>query len=330
MRALVMTAPAPDSSHTELRDLDEPRPGPGEVAIEVSHAGINFLDVMTRRGDGGYGADWPFVPGREVAGTVRAVGPDVAGLHPGQRVAAFTPGGGGLAEIALARAALVVPVPDGVPFRTAAAAPLMASTALLLLTDAARLGPGDTVLVHSAGGGVGGALAQLLPELGAGRRIGVVGRPEKIDAVRDSGYDVALARGDGLADAVRAATGGRGVDIVLDPLGTSLLEVDLAVTAPGGRIVLFGNAEGGPGAPLPAAGELRSRNVAIVGFSISSLAGTAPDRVAGALRHVFDLIGRRRLDLPVHELASLADASTAIQSLADGRGSGKYVVRVGG
>ncbi len=98
--------------------------------------------------------------------------------------------------------------------------------------------------MHSASGGVGSAVAQLVPMLGGGLRIGTVGRPGKVTSALHSGYDVAMARGEDLTEAVRAATDCAGVDIVLDPLGAAMLETDLAVTAPGGRIVLFGNAGG--------------------------------------------------------------------------------------
>lgn len=269
MRALVMTGPSQGSALTEVRVVREPRPGAGEVSVDVTHAGINFLDVMERRGDAGYVRAWPHVPGREVAGTVREVGAGVEDLTVGQRVAAFVPGGG-LAGVAVARAALTVPVPDQVPLPVAAAAPLMLATALLLLTDAARLGPGESVLVHSASGGVGSAVAQLIPVLGGGLRIGTVGRADKVQSARNSGYEVALTRGDDLAAAVGAAAGGR-VDVVLDPLGTSMLDLDLEVVAPGGRIVLFGNAGGGDTLPLPSARRLQGGNVSISGFSISGL-----------------------------------------------------------
>jgi len=296
------------------------------VSVDVTHAGINFLDVMERLGDAGYVRAWPHVPGREVAGTVREVGAGVEDLTVGQRVAAFVPGGG-LAGVAVARAALTVPVPDQVPLPVAAAAPLMLATALLLLTDAARLGPGESVLVHSASGGVGSAVAQLIPVLGGGLRIGTVGRADKVQSARNSGYEVALTRGDDLAAAVGAAAGGR-VDVVLDPLGTSMLDLDLEVVAPGGRIVLFGNAGGGDTLPLPSARRLQSGNVAISGFSISGLSVTAPHRVAEALRRVLDLLSSGRLAIAVTEIASLAEAAATHDLLAEGRGAGKYVARL--
>src|SRR5262250_2323404 len=124
MKAVIMAAPAADGSTTRVADIDERRPGPGQVAIDVAYAGVNFIDVMARRGDPGYASAWPYVPGLEVAGTIRSVGSGVHDLHPGQRVAAFTPGGG-LAEVAIAAADVTVAVPPGVPLATAAVAPLV-------------------------------------------------------------------------------------------------------------------------------------------------------------------------------------------------------------
>ncbi|GII28228.1 quinone oxidoreductase family protein [Planotetraspora mira] len=329
MRALMMTGPSQGVDRTVIHEIEVPEPGPGQVTVDVAYAGINFVDVMARRGDTGYGSAWPYAPGVEVSGTVREVGPGVTGLTVGQRVAAFT-AGGGLAEVTRARAEHTVPVPDRVPSTVAAAAPLMLTTALLLLCDAARFRPGETVLVHSASGGVGSAVAQLVPTLGGGLRIGTVGRPGKVASALKSGYDVAVTRGEDLDEAVRAATGGAGADIVLDPLGTAMLETDLTVTAPGGRIVLFGNAGGGKQVPLPPAGRLIGGNLAISGFSISSLWATAPHRASAGLRRVLDLIAEGRLDITPTEVGSLTDVPAVHQLLAEGRGDGKYVARLQG
>ena len=121
-------------------EIAVPEPGPGQVSIDIRHAGVNFKDIMARRGDPGYATHWPFVPGLEIAGSVRSVGRGVSDLKVGQAVAAFT-GAGGLAEVAVAERALVVPVPDGVTLDVAAATPGALVTATLLLEDLGR-GPG--------------------------------------------------------------------------------------------------------------------------------------------------------------------------------------------
>jgi NADPH:quinone reductase len=325
MHALMMTGPSQGVDRTEIREIREPRPGPGEVTIDVAHAGINFIDVMARRGDAAYVTAWPYAPGLEVSGTVRETGPDVTGLAVGQKVAAFT-AGGGLAEVALARADLVVPVRGQILSRVAAAAPLTLTTALLLLQDAGSFRPGMTVLVHSASGGVGSAIAQLVPVLGGGLRIGTVGRADKVTSALKAGYDVAIARDENLAAAILAAAGGAQADIVLDPLGTATLDTDLSVTAPGGRIVMFGNAGGGELAPLPPVGRLYEGNLAIGGFSMRRLCATAPHRVSAGLRRVLGLIAEGQFDIAITEVGSLDDVPAVHQLLAEGRTDGKYVV----
>ena len=293
--------------------------------MDVVYAGVNFIDVMARRGDPGYASAWPYVPGLEIAGTVRRIGSEVAGLHQGQRVAAFT-AGGGLAEIAVARAELVVPLPEKVALPVAAAAPLMLSTALLLLADVTRLQPGESVLMHSASGGVGLAVAQLVPLLGGGLRIGTVGRASKIAEARRAGWDVAISRESDVAEAIRAATGE--VDVILDPSGTSLLALDLAVAAPGARIALFGNSSGGVPGPLPPVGRLIGGNVALAGFSMSSLTMTSPQRVASALARVLRWLASGELRISVTEVGSLEEVPAVHDRLATGQGTGKYVVRI--
>jgi NADPH2:quinone reductase len=326
MRALVMTESSPGPDRTQVREISDPLPGTGEVSIDVGYAGINFIDVMARRGDPGYAPSWPYVPGLEVAGTIRQVGGGVTGLAAGQRVAAFTRGGG-LAEVAVAKAPLVVALPHEVALPVAAAAPLMLSTAFLLLSEVARFRPGESVLMHSASGGVGSAVAQLVPALGGGPRIGTVGRADKVADAARAGWDVALVRDDHLTEAVRAATGG-GADIILDPSGTSLLDLDLDIAAPGGRIVLFGNPAGGQPAPLPPLGRLIGGNVALAGFSMSRLTATAPGRAAAALRRVLEVLAAGQLKVTVTDVGPLDAVSAILQLLADGRGTGKYVASV--
>jgi NADPH:quinone reductase len=328
MKAVVMTAPAVDGSTTSVADIDEPKPGPGQVTIDVCYAGVNFIDVMARRGDPGYASGWPYVPGLEVAGTIRSVGAGVHDLHPGQRVAAFTPAGG-MAEIALAAADVTVEVPTDVPLGIAASAPLVVSTALLLLADRARIRPGESVLMHSASGGIGSVVSQVAAALGSGRRIGTVGRPGKIAAGLAAGWDDVFAREAGLAEAVREVAPG-GVDVILDPVGTALLELDLSIAAPGGRIVLFGNAGGGAPAPLPPAGRLIGGNAGVLGFSMSRLSATAPKTVASALARGLEMIAAAQIR-PELTIVEPLDSVVAIHDLlAAGRGSGKYVAKVNG
>lgn len=326
MRAVVFDGPAPDASATRVAERPVPEPGPGQIAVDVHHAGVNFIDVMSRRGD--YVTAWPFVPGLEVAGTIRALGPGVDGPAPGTRVAAFS-GVGGLAEVAVVSAALAVEVPSSVGLAQAAAAPAALTTAELLVAHTARVRPGDTVLVHTAAGGVGHAIAQRARRVGGVALGGTVGRAERVPAALAAGYDWVVARGEHVAEEVRERTGGRGADVILDPQGTELLALDLELLAPGGRIVLFGNVTGALG-PLPAAGALYTGNAAIAGFSLTRWAATEPERVAGALRAVLDDLATGAHAVEITEVPGLEASPAAQQALAEGRGPVKQVVRLRG
>jgi NADPH2:quinone reductase len=288
---------------------------------------VNFIDVMARRGDPGYADGWPFIPGLEVAGTVRELGPGVEGPPVGTAVAAFTRAGG-LAEVALVRAELAVPIPDGLSFEQAAVAPGTLTTAALLVGQAARLRAGETLLMHSAAGGVGHAVASWARLNGVGLLVGTVGSAARIAAAENAGYDAALVRDDDLTGRVRELTGGRGVDVVLDSQGTDLVESDLELLATGGRVVLYGNAGGAPLAQLPGAGRLYAANASIGGFSMSRMSATAPEIIGNALRDVLRLAAAGQLTLDLTTIDGLGAAANAQQSLAEGRGAGKYVVRL--
>lgn len=327
MRGLIVEAPATDTGTTRVAELPVPEPGPGEVTIDVHYAGVNFKDVMARRGDPGYVPAWPFVPGLEVAGTVRAVGEGVRTLHPGRAVSAYT-GAGGLAEVAVASGTLAVPVPPGLDLARAAVAPGALTSAALLLGEVGRLRPGETVLVHGAGGGVGRAALGLARRGGASRVLGTVGSSARVAPALRAGFDAVLARDGGWVEGARGATAGRGVDLVLDPQGTDLLEDDLAAGAAGVRIVLFGNAGGAAPGPLPPLGRLMGANATLTGFSLAALAAAAPDRVAAALAAVLDDLADGSLTVGTSVVDGLAQAPGAQQRLAEGNADGKYVVRV--
>lgn len=327
MHALAITRPAPDSSTTHVLDLDPPPCGEGQLLLDVEAAGINFLDVLERRGTPGYVPSWPWVPGAEVVGLVRDVGPAVSRSLIGTRVAAFVEGGG-LAETAVAQADLAVGVPDGVDPAKAAAVPLSLTTALLLLTQSVRFRAGDTVLVHSAGGGVGASIALLLPILGGGQLIGTVGRPESVGDALALGYDEVVVRDSALVDTVLSLAP-PGADAVLDPLGGAFLAADLEMTGVGGTVVLFGNASGGPLPDLPSPVRLMGRNAAVAGFNISGVAARRPVVVRQAMTQLLDWMAAGRLDLPVHVHDGLEPVARVHDQLARGMGRGKHVVRPG-
>src|SRR4051812_42063153 len=189
-------------------ETEIPRPGPGRVSVDVAYTGVNFADLKAR-GEGYRVPSLPFVPGLELAGRVREIGAGVEGLTVGQEVAALT-AGGAYAEVAVADAVTVFPLPSGMDLRTAATLPIVLPTAYALIHSVGRLQPGETLLVQGAAGGIGTVAGQLARLAGAGAVYGVVSSAAKAEFARLHGYDEVYV---GEFEApVRAATDGRGVD----------------------------------------------------------------------------------------------------------------------
>lgn len=326
MRALTFHGPAPDSSQTGVMVTAVPEPGPEEILIRVTHAGVNFKDVMMRRGDSGYVPGWPVIPGLEVAGVIEGLGSEVDTFAIGMRVAALT-NSGGLAEYVVAGQALTACIPDRVSSKVAAVVPGVWATAWLLLHEAARVREGDIILVHSASGAVGTAIATLAHAIPKIVLIGVVGAPNRVAAAERAGYQHPLVRDEHLADAVHTRLRGAGVNVVLDPQGTEWLDTDLRMLAPTGRIVLFGNATGAALDPITT-GRLYAGNAAVGGFSIAALSTTAPARVNDAIGAVLHEIAEGRVNPDVSVSVGLDQAAALQQQLATSAAHTKHVINV--
>ena len=240
-RALVVPTNG-DSSVLEVRDVEVSPPGDGEVQVEVAAVGVNFIDVYQRQGV--YPLSTPFVSCSEGAGTVTAVGPGVSDVAVGDRVA-WGSGLGAGASVVNRAADSLVPVPDGVELDVAAAAMLQGMTAHYLVNSTYAVGPGTTALVHAAAGGVGQLLVQLVKAKG-GQVIATAGSPDKLEIARGLGADAVInyREADDLAGQVRAANGGKGVDVAYDGVGKATFDASLASLRPRGLMVLFGGASG--------------------------------------------------------------------------------------
>jgi NADPH2:quinone reductase len=241
-----------ENGGAEKLRLDEvplPEPKAGEVRVRVEAAGVNFIDTYQRSGL--YPLPLPFTLGLEIAGTVSAIGPDVAGFKEGDRVGSAR-ASGGYADEALIPAAQSVLIPDGVTCRQAAAVLLQGMTAHYLACDTFPLKPGDSALVHAAAGGVGLLLVQIAKRRGA-RVLATVGSEEKAGVARDAGADeVVIYTREDVSAAARRFTGGKGVDVVYDGVGRDTFEGSLNGLRPRGLLASFGNASGPvpPFAPL--------------------------------------------------------------------------------
>ncbi|BCB77408.1 quinone oxidoreductase [Phytohabitans flavus] len=225
-----------------LTEVPVPEPGPGQVLVRLSAAGVNFVETYQRGGL--YPVKLPFVPGSEAAGVVEAVGPDVTAPTVGDRVVS-TNFAGAYAQYAVAPANRTVPIPPDVSDEQAAALLLQGMTAHYLLHDSYAVRPGDTVLVHAAAGGMGLLLTQLATSLGA-RVIGTVSTLEKEKLARAAGAAEVIGY-EGVADRVRELTTGVGVAAVYDGVGRDTFDASLASLRVRGTLVLYGYASG----PVP-------------------------------------------------------------------------------
>lgn len=316
-------------------ETEVPEPGPGQVSVDVAYTGVNFADLKAR-GEGYRVPSLPFVPGLEVSGRVRALGEGVSGVEVGQEVAALT-AGGAYADVVVTDATTVFPLPSGVDLRTAATLPTVLPTAYALVHAVGRLQPGETVLVQGAAGGIGTAVGQLAKAAGASGVFGVVSGAAKAKYALDHGYDDVFvvpstnstnsAKPVEFVGEVRAATGGRGVDLALDPVGGETFRASLASLAVFGRLVSFGNASSAEpwrvGQP-----ELYPTGLSVSGFSILTLAQTAPGALRQLTEKAFAAVAEGVVSLPVTAEFPLEEASEAHRLMGGRTSTGKLLLRV--
>lgn len=239
MRAVTIDEPG-GPEVLRVREVERPRPGRGEVLVRVRASGINRADLLQRQGRYPAPEGWPQeIPGLEYAGTVEEVGPGVTAWSPGEEVMGLV-GGGAYAEYVVVGDRTPVRVPEGVALEAAGGIPEVFVTAWDALLRQMGLEAGETLLIHAVGSGVGTAALQLARAAGA-RTVGTSRTPAKVDRARGLGLDVGIVSGgDGWTDEVRTATGGRGVDVILDLVGAAYLEGNARALAPGGRWIVVG------------------------------------------------------------------------------------------
>lgn len=319
MRAVqVVSLDGPDA--VVVTEVEEPTPGPDQVLVDVEAAGVVFPDLLLTRGEYQMKPELPFVVGSEVAGTVRAA-PDGSGFAPGDRVAAM-PVLGGFAETVAVGAGMTFPLPDGVGFDVGAGLPMNYLTAQFVLTTRGRLAAGETVLVHGAAGGVGVACVQFAKTRGA-TVVAVVSSDGKAEVARAAGADHTVAV-EGFRDAVREVSGGRGVDVVVDPVGGDRFTDSLRSLAPGGRLVVVGFTAGE--IPTVKVNRLLLNNLDVVGAGWGAWASTRPGYMGDQWAAIVDDVAAGHLAPPVSATFPLERAGDAIGELAERRVAGKVIV----
>ncbi|MFH8725106.1 zinc-binding alcohol dehydrogenase family protein [Streptomyces termitum] len=307
-----------------------PDPGPGQVLIAVEAVGVGFAQTQMRR-DVFPAPMWrpsfPIVLGGDVVGTVAALGAGVTGLREGDRVGAFTLHGA-YAEYVAVDADTVLPVPAGMDAATATALPGSGPIAMGVLATAA-LRPGETVLVHAAAGGIGHLAVQAARAAGAGRIIATAGSAAKLDFARELGADVLVDYSrDDWPDRVREATGGQGVDIVLDSVGGEGLRTGIGLLAPFGRLVFYGSSAGGRALPAVSPMELigmRSLTCFALGQWRTSRRRAYLDHHDTLVRHLTDGTVRHA----VHAALPLEEAAKAHEIVESRAHTGRVVLLTG-
>jgi NADPH2:quinone reductase len=302
-----------------VREVEAPKPAPGEVVVDLAASGVNYIDTYERTGL--YPVPLPFTLGQEGAGTVSSVGADVRDIAVGDRVCWATVRGS-CAEQAVVAAERIIPLPDDVDATLAAAALLQGMTAQYLVRTTYPVRPGDDVLVHAAAGGVGLLLTQVVKHLG-GRVVGTVSTPEKAELARAAGADLVVGY-DEVPDAVRAFTGGEGVAVAYDGVGAATFDGSLASVRPRGWLVSFGNASG----PVPPLDPLRLSRAGSIFFTRPTLAHYLRDRAELLERagEVLRWIGDGTLKVHIGGRYPLDQAGRAHQDLEGRRTTGKLLL----
>ena len=246
----------------EWAEVAPPLPQAGQVRVRNRAAALNFFDILQIQGKYQVKPPFPFTPGAEIAGEIDAVGPDVTAWRPGDRVLGL-PAGSGFAEQTVLDASQVFRIPEGMDWAQAAALPIVYHTSYLALRDRARLRAGEWLLVHAGASGVGMAAIQLGRAWGA-RVIATAGSPAKLEFARRQGAKHVLDYGSGQwVNDVKELTGGRGADVIYDPVGGDVFDLSSKCIAPEGRLLVIGFAGGR--IPSIAANRILLKNMSVVG-----------------------------------------------------------------
>ena len=312
-----------------FEDVDASPPADGMVRIAIRASAINYFDALMVAGQYQVKPDLPFVPGVEISGVVESA-PAATGFKKGDRVTALLDNGGltrgGYAELADAAAVTVHSLPEAMPFDDGAAFTLIYQTAWFGLHRRAHLQPGETLLVHAGAGGVGSAAIQLGKAAGA-TVIATAGSDEKTAVCLQLGADHAINyKTQDFAEEVKTITGGRGADVVFDPVGGDVYDRSTKCIAFEGRIVLVGFTSGL--IPQAAANHVLVKNYSVVGLHWGLYSKRAPQLIPVATRALMDLYTSGTIKPLISERIPLAEAPRALAKVAGGKSTGKVLLTI--
>ena len=324
MKALLCKAFGPADTLV-LEDLPSPEPKKTEVLIEVQAAGVNFPDTLIIEGKYQFKPPFPFAPGGEVAGVVKAVGEKISHLRAGDRVMALT-GWGGFAEEVAVPAYNVLPVPKSMDLTTAAAFGMTYGTSMHALKQRANLQPGETLLVLGASGGVGLAAVEIGKAMGA-KVIAAASSAEKLAVAKAAGADELINYSEtSLKDEVKRLTGGQGADVIYDPVGGDLFDAAIRSSAWNGRLLVVGFASGRiPELPVNLC---LLKGAAVLGVFWGAFAQRQPQDNASNFQQLFAWHAEGKVTPLVSQVFPLEQAAEAINALGQRKAVGKVVVQV--
>ena len=306
-----------------LEDMPSPKPGPGEVVIDVKAAGVNFPDVLIIQNKYQVKPPLPFAPGAELAGVIKEIGPDVTGWKPGDRVIAMTTWGA-FAEECIARAEQLIRMPPELDFATAGAFTLTYGTSWHALKDRGQLRAGETLLVLGAAGGVGLAAIEIGKALGA-RVIAAASSSEKLAVCRAHGADETIDYAtEDLRARLKTITGDKGVDVVYDPVGGPYSEPAIRSTAWRGRYLIVGFAHGEiPRIPLNL---MLLKGSSLVGVYWGDWTRREPEAAAAGMKELLGWLAAGKLEPHLSGRYPLARGAEALMALAGRKVAGKLVI----
>ncbi|WP_246943990.1 quinone oxidoreductase family protein [Bacillus pinisoli] len=310
----------------EMVELEKPTPGANEVVIEIKAIGVNYADTARREGQYVVPTPLPFVPGAEVAGVVVEVGSEVTSVQIGTKVVTLlgSKKATGYAEYTIADERGLIPLPEGVDYNQAVALPLQGLSAYHVLKTMGRLEEGETVLIHAAAGGVGTIAVQLAKLFGAGKIIATASTSEKLELARELGADVVINyTEEDWVEQVKAATGGKGVDVALEMVGGKVFNQTLNCLAAFGRLVVFGAASGEQSKLTPSV--LMGKNQSVIGFFLPQIM-KKPALMQQSLVELLTYLQKGQLKLIVGGVFPLSDAIQVHQLLQSRKTQGKLVL----
>jgi len=309
----------------ELVEREVPEPGPGHVRIRAEAVGVNFADIMMRRGTYPGGPEPRYVPGFETAGVIDAVGPDVDDYAEGDRIVGY-PNLGAYAEYAICRTGGLFSVPESISFEEAAGYPVQFLTAHNSLFEWGGLESSERVLIHAAAGGVGTAAVQLASRAGA-EVFGTASTQEKLDYAAGLGCDhpINYVKDDFVGE-IEEITGGEGVDLVLDGVGGEPHYESYEILNHFGRIVAYGVASGE--VPEPNVWDVLVENHSVIGFHLGQSMAHEPERVLGAVPDLENLLESGKVEIRVGATFPLEEAAEGHHLIENREHTGKVVLTI--